>query len=711
MKIQKEKFRPSARIISTIGENLIKDNYAAVVELVKNSYDADATNVKIIFELKDNSLYILIEDDGIGMNPDTIVNKWLVPSTDDKLIRKISERGRIMQGQKGIGRFSAAILGEYLELITRNNGIESNLKINWDDFNNYTYLDEITIDLETTETSKKSGTVFIIKCSDKSKFWSEENIQYLEKELRKTLTPLKKDDDFKISLVFKNFYIEKYNNTIINIEPLPLLNYYNYRIYGNVDNLGNAEINFEYRSNGKLIKDALEKIKININSNYKYCGNVEFDFRVFEREKDNLVKFYENESYISTSLNSMKLNEVKRLLDKVCGIGIYKNDFRIRPYGDEGYDWLELDKQRVQNPSYKIGFNQISGMIKIESEEKSGLVEKSARDGIREDAHFNGFKMIIDRIIDILEAKRANLRKEDNKETSSEKLEKIIENESLKEKLSNVVRQAGLEKDVVNKLEKIVEEDEKEKHERIKELTTNISKYEGQATLGKIVDLIMHEIRKPLMWFKTQSVTISKVYNRYRTSHDEKDLEKIVRIIESSETEASLISDFFKKIDILATRSSDEKETFNVYNVINDTMNIFVQKLVDEDIEYFINCDKDIQFYGWKKDVIVALSNIIENSIYWISNFETKEKKIIIDVTNKKEELDINIVDTGIGFDQEFLKNDLLFRPGVSTKKNGTGIGLAIVGNCISRNEGNVEAFNNGKGACIKIILPKKEEG
>lgn len=709
MGIMKEKFRPSARLISTIGENLIKDNYAAVVELVKNSYDADATNVNITFEFKSNSLYISIEDDGIGMSPDTIVNKWLVPSTDDKLIRKVSEKGRIMQGQKGIGRFSAAILGEFLELVTRNNGIESRLKINWNDFNNYDYLDEIDVELETTDTTKKSGTIFIIKCSDRTKFWTEENIQYLEKELRKTLTPLKKEDEFKINLIFRNFYIDKYNDTVINIEPLPLLNYYNYRIYGTVDNLGKAEIKFEYRSNGILIKDSAENLKIDINANYKYCGNIEFDFRVFEREKDNLVQFYENEAYISTSLNSMKLNEVKRLLDKVCGIGIYKNDFRIRPYGDEGYDWLELDKQRVQNPSYKIGFNQISGMIKIESEEKSGLVEKSARDGIREDAHFNGFKMIINRIIDILEAKRANLRKNNNEEINSNKLEKIIENESLKEKLSSVVKQAGIEKDVASKLEKIVDEDEKEKHEKIRELTTNISKYEGQATLGKIVDLIMHEIRKPLMWFKTQSVTISKAYDRYKINHDENDLEKIVRIIESSETEASLISDFFKKIDILATRSSNEKEMFNVYNVINDTLNIFVQKFADENIEYSINCDKDIQFYGWKKDIVVALSNIIENSIYWISNFETKENKITIDVQNKKGELIITIFDTGIGFDSEFLKNDLLFKPGVSSKKNGTGIGLAIVGNCISRNNGNVEAFNNGKGACIKITLPKKE--
>ena len=95
MSVTKEKFRPSSRIISTIGENLIKDNYAAIVELVKNSYDADASLVTITFEYKDDKQYISIEDDGIGMSPDTIVNKWLVPATDDKLIKNVSAKGRL----------------------------------------------------------------------------------------------------------------------------------------------------------------------------------------------------------------------------------------------------------------------------------------------------------------------------------------------------------------------------------------------------------------------------------------------------------------------------------------------------------------------------------------------------------------------------------------------------------------------------------------
>ena len=108
----KKTFRPSARLISTIGEDIIKDMHAAVVELVKNAYDADATEVTITFKnTDDKKLILLVEDNGHGMTEDVIVNKWLVPSTSDKFIRKVSPKGRVMQGRKGIGRFATAILG------------------------------------------------------------------------------------------------------------------------------------------------------------------------------------------------------------------------------------------------------------------------------------------------------------------------------------------------------------------------------------------------------------------------------------------------------------------------------------------------------------------------------------------------------------------------------------------------------------------------
>jgi HSP90 family molecular chaperone len=114
------KIRPAGRHILTIGRDLIQDCYAAVVELVKNAYDADSPEVNIIFQAKpDSSGYsIIISDRGHGMSRDTVIHKWMVPSTRDKLDRRVSPSGRIMQGRKGVGRYAASILGSDLLLET-----------------------------------------------------------------------------------------------------------------------------------------------------------------------------------------------------------------------------------------------------------------------------------------------------------------------------------------------------------------------------------------------------------------------------------------------------------------------------------------------------------------------------------------------------------------------------------------------------------------
>ena len=97
------KIRPSGRHHLTIGRDLIQDNYAAVVELVKNAYDADSSHVNIEFKKNPNmsEFSIVISDNGHGMSRDDIINKWLVLSTADKVKRVKSPSGRILQGSKG----------------------------------------------------------------------------------------------------------------------------------------------------------------------------------------------------------------------------------------------------------------------------------------------------------------------------------------------------------------------------------------------------------------------------------------------------------------------------------------------------------------------------------------------------------------------------------------------------------------------------------
>lgn len=160
-----QKIRPAGRHILTIGRDLIKDNQAAIIELVKNAYDADATKVDILFDISKNkdSMTIIVKDNGHGMSRDTVINKWLVPSTDDKLHRKTSPKGRILQGRKGVGRYAASVLGQdlLLKTIDENNN-QTEIFLEWNSFEKAQFLDDIDILVATSKVNEKSSTELII---------------------------------------------------------------------------------------------------------------------------------------------------------------------------------------------------------------------------------------------------------------------------------------------------------------------------------------------------------------------------------------------------------------------------------------------------------------------------------------------------------------------------------------------------------------------
>jgi len=194
-------FRPSARLIRTIGDEIIKDVYAAVIELIKNAYDADANNVELKFiDLVDaRKAKIIIEDNGHGMDYKTVVNKWMVPATGDKLSRRKSPGGRYMQGRKGIGRFATSILGNTLLMETTDqSGITTMVLIDWSFFSAKKYLDEIEILVESKHTAKKPGTELTIEPHEKVSEWTEKEMELLIKELRKLVSPIGEKENFHI---------------------------------------------------------------------------------------------------------------------------------------------------------------------------------------------------------------------------------------------------------------------------------------------------------------------------------------------------------------------------------------------------------------------------------------------------------------------------------------------------------------------------------
>lgn len=717
----KKSFRPSARLIGTIGEDIIKDMYAAVVELVKNSYDADASEVNITFEATpDRRLLLSVKDNGHGMKEQVVIDKWLVPSTSDKLKRRTSPKGRIMQGRKGIGRFAVAVLGEKLNLKTVSNKIQTSLDINWNDFNDSKYLDEVLIDISTSSSSLNDGTLFDVEGSnEKLELWTDSEIEYLIKELRKLLTPInptseeEEKDVFNITVIFKNFISEKYKNETIEIKPLPLLDYYDYRISGKIFPDGSNSLIYQNKNSG--IEEAAFDFEFYLDEKEKFTGVTDVDFRIFDRDPEAI----ENLVYELFNSGEEKLgkNEAKGLLNDISGVSIFRNRFRIRPYGDEGNDWLSLDKKRVQNPGQKIGANQISGIIEIQDEEISNLVEKSARDGLKEDAYYEGLISVISQLLNYVELKRYSFRQKTGKgrknHVFSSQLGALTDFSAVKNKVFSVMQKANMSRQEMTEVNDFIDKDISEKLKVAQEIEKQIAMYQGQATLGKIMDVVMHEVRKPLQWIKTQTNNLERAYKRYMKDGNKQDLNKVMKIVEETPEQLKTITALFSRLNSLATRKRTAMSVFSLSNTVQTAIDIFSDEIKRKDIKLIKNIDDDFLFKGWREDILAAIANIIENAIYWV-DFSKEDKILEISMTETNESIEINIWNNGPKIIKDLLNDDSLFTPGISGKVTengtGTGLGLSIAGEAVDRNDGQIKVLDVPYGAKFIIKLPKKKE-
>jgi len=185
-------FKPRARLLLQLGNQLIKDEGLALFELVKNSYDADATysNVQLNYIDKKDLGQIIIEDNGSGMNYDLITNHWLEPGTDVKeqqieKFERSSVYGRLPLGEKGIGRFGSHKLGQVIQLVTKTDfDDEVEINIDWKSFESVKYLDEAPIDIVThTEPTIFKKSLSKISKKDMDKIKSQLNTDYESKIL------------------------------------------------------------------------------------------------------------------------------------------------------------------------------------------------------------------------------------------------------------------------------------------------------------------------------------------------------------------------------------------------------------------------------------------------------------------------------------------------------------------------------------------------
>jgi C4-dicarboxylate-specific signal transduction histidine kinase len=232
--------------------------------------------------------------------------------------------------------------------------------------------------------------------------------------------------------------------------------------------------------------------------------------------------------------------------------------------------------------------------------------------------------------------------------------------------------------------------------------------YQGQATLGKIINVIMHEGRKPLGYLRNQIPTITDWTRILETNFNKELLDKIIDRLSVIGEQGKIISELFKKLDPLSAKRNMDKAQFALRPVVRNVIDIFQSELLEKHVQIDVNYDEDIKLFGWKEDISLTLANLIENSIYWL---QTNEKEKLISIKYFNDEPDITVIeyqDNGPGIEKALIESEVIFEPEFSNKPGGgTGLGLAIAGEAISRNNGSLKAIYSTTGVFFKIEIKR----
>lgn len=711
------KIRPAGRHVLTIGRDLIKDKNSALLELVKNSYDADAENVEIIIsssgQAGDRALLIKVIDDGEGMDFSTVTGPWLTPSTKSKVGRKFTTiKKRTLQGQKGIGRYAASVLGDELYLRTTKDSEETSVLLDWRLFYKEKYLEDVDVLVDRRKLKGAvSGTVIeIYGDQHQLLYWGSDQVDALISDLRKLISPKGIEDEsdvFNITLKIQNLPgIEFEDKRVIEIEPYPVLDYFDYRIKGSVTESGNAKIVFINNKNNEKVK--IEQ-QIYLESG-EYCGNLKFDFKIIDKDSDSINRFIDFIAKKGEAKGvSLGKHAARNLLTEISGIAVYRKGFRIRPHGDPGYDWLELDKQRVQAPGIRVGSDRVSGYLEIETEEQSNLFEKANRDGLKENKNYVGLKEIALVILREAENRRQTYLKslrDDSKNSLERRVENVFDLSGVQADVDRKLASAGLNKQDRIAVANMIASKAKEGRTILREVKEVIALYQGQATLGKVVKIILHEGRNPLSYLKNQIPLLIKWISKLKAAPDEGLLDKLAKRLTNIVTQSQFLLNLFEKIDPLASPRRAKPQKIALKEAIEGSVAIFTHTVEEKGINIKVRGPEKTNVLMWPQDLTQVMINLIDNSIYWLEKGGKKKKDVTIEFAKVGNNIEISFKDNGPGILKEYIDTGILFEAGFSKKPHGTGLGLTIAGEALQRNGGELYAIHSNKGATFLIKIP-----
>lgn len=699
--------RPKARLLRTLGSDLISSDKVALIELVKNSYDADASVALIRFRgpLSAGEGRIEVWDDGHGMDVATLQSSWLDIATDTKRRNPRSAGGRRVLGEKGIGRLAAGRLGEEMLLTTRKRDAdEVELLIDWTAFDREdAYLDEIEVawDVGKPDVFSLGGTAAVtfgaaaiddwhhergtfLQIDRLSKSWNRKDLLELRTALTRLIRPRPERlgagseseesavSDFRIVLELTEVE-ESLEDLEGPIEPSAELRTPHYRLSGSVGADGAATLRYAQQ-------DPPEAQDIGVVPLWDrkdpppQAGPFEFEINVWDRDKTALQRSLRAADPENTAPSAGDLKRFRDTLDEVAGVSIYRDGFRVLPFGESGDDWLGLDLRRVQSPTLRLSNNQIIGHVFIGADTNENLKDQSNREGILVGDAYADLQYLVKAALNQLEQRRYVARRP--KKEEPEQKGGLFQRFDLDE-ISGVLKQSYPED---KRLIDLIKEKNRNIQEGVTQVQNVLSRYSRLATLGALIDRVLHDGRtavtrlKNIARFGTRDL-------RKEIRSDERDRIALGSLADTAE-QADFLSSLFRQIEPFGGRKRGRPRQIKISGVIDRAISILQQEADDRGVELLGESSEIVATLD-EAELLTVLVNLIQNAIYWTSTQpQGRERKVIIHSrTNEDESLTLTVSDTGPGV--PFESRDYIFDPYFSSKPDGVGLGLSIVGNIV----------------------------
>lgn len=647
-----------------------------------------------LLEAIDEANYIRIEDSGSGMSMKDLDEIYLTIGTRSRLKERQAQKSdfkrnsnkidfRPILGEKGIGRLSAMRLGSLLWIKTskKNEGRWHNLEIDWSIFSNDS--DELIDAINISPTAgnqkadkKTSGTLIWISALSSS--WSKSKLERIAAdEFSKLSDPFTPRFNFQISL--------HYNNDVVKIPRFDRI----------LLKSAHAKVTAKYNANDVGGSNLVGKVEYLLRNKEKAFSLDTRDLRTITRGISqsrlksvgsfSVVLYWFNRQILQSLDDVFHRRRVQKLVaDLAGGLMVFRDGFRVYPYGSPDDDWLDLDRKALASAGYKVNRRQIIGKVDISSIENAALVDQTNREGLRDcdeknilvrvlkhvlESEFRAFLNVVDKEVQA----QIPITFEDLEErvgTEEQRIRRSLK--ILQQKYPEIKKDKQIFSSVEDAIEKIrsLMDEAQALADSFKSGHTELLNLAG---LGLMVEIVAHELNRATRH------TLKTLADTDRLVLDE----NIESVFDTLETQLKTLQKRLRILDPMSTSGRQVKEKFDLISLIKEILLSHEAQFIRHNIKYSLEIIPPEATSGFSVKMVKGMiaqifENLLSNSVYWLKEQKMFEKtffpEIIVTVVISKKE--INFTDNGPGVPPS--RKEEIFQPFVTTKPPGEGKGLGL---------------------------------